>query len=75
MSESDSPRASAFARKYLVVVVLAAGVVVPGLVQFAVREAGYPQAATAAWVVGYAGVVALVWWRWVRPIDLSGPNG
>jgi hypothetical protein len=26
-------------------------------------------------VVGYAGMVVLVWWGWVRPLDITGPAG
>lgn len=59
----------------LLALVLAAGVLVPGLLQYLLERAGYPLAADAVWVAGYGGTVLVVWYGWLRPLDLRGPSG
>lgn len=54
---------------------LAAGVIVPGLADYALSAAGYPSMGTVVWVVGYLTMALVVWYRWLRPIDLTGPAG
>lgn len=56
-------------------VVLVAGVVVPGVAQYWLRSAGYSLAGDVVWVVGYATAALVVWWGWIRPLDLTGPTG
>lgn len=54
---------------------LAAVVVVPGLATALLERLGYPGLGTVAWVAGYGlGVVAL-WYVWLRPLDITGPDG
>lgn len=54
--------------------VLATGVVLSGLADFALTEAGYPSLATLVWVAGYGGVVVVVWAVWLRELDFE-PGG
>jgi hypothetical protein len=61
--------------RVLLGVVLAAGVVVPGIADFALSNAGFDTAGTVAWAVGYLSMALVVWYRWLRPLDFSGPAG
>jgi predicted amino acid dehydrogenase len=53
--------------------VLTAGVVIPGFAVFVLAQNGYDTLGTAVWVVGYIGMVLFIWYRWIRPLDLTGP--
>jgi len=54
---------------------IAAIVLVPGLAKYALTVAGYNVVGDIVWIVGY-GVGALVlWFLWIRPLDLTGPRG
>lgn len=55
--------------------VLTAGVVIPGFLVYAFAALGYDTVGTVVWVVGYLTMVLVVWYRWVRPLDLTGPTG
>ena len=55
--------------------VLAAGIVLPGVMDFVLNQAGYPTLGAIVWAMGYASMVLVVWAGWIRPLDLSGPGG
>lgn len=50
-------------------------VVVPGLAAALLTSMGYGTVGTVVWTIGFGGGVLFVWYRWLRPIDLTGPNG
>lgn len=54
--------------------VLTVGVVVPGVVNYVLSHTGYGTAGTVVWVGGYLTMVLFVWYRWIRPLDLTGPT-
>ncbi|WP_232686390.1 hypothetical protein [Halobacterium zhouii] len=54
---------------------LVAGVVLPGVMDFALHQAGYPTLGAAVWATGYAAMVVVVWAGWIRPLDLGNANG
>lgn len=54
---------------------LALGVAVPGLLKYALTAAGYARLGTAVWVSGYLTAVLVIWYVWVRPLDLQGAAG
>jgi membrane associated rhomboid family serine protease len=54
---------------------LALGVIVPGLFKYFLTTAGYPVLGTAVWVSGYLTAVLVVWYVWIRPLDLAGTAG
>lgn len=54
--------------------VLATAVVLSGVADYALTEAGYPSLATLVWVAGYGGAVVVVWAVWLRDLDLE-PDG
>lgn len=60
-------------RQLAFVLTVAAGVVVPGLATHLLQTAGYPRLGTAAWIGGYLCAVVLVWYVWIRPLEITGP--
>jgi hypothetical protein len=55
------------------VLVLSGGVVLPGLADYALTQAGYGTVGMVVWVVGYIGAMVFIWYRWLRPLELTGP--
>ncbi|WP_138798108.1 hypothetical protein [Halostella sp. PRR32] len=56
-------------------VVLATGVIIPGLAKYFLSAAGYPALGTIIWVTGFGTMVFVVWYLWIRPLDITGPVG
>lgn len=57
------------------VAVVAVGVVGSGLARYTLGTLGYEALGSAVYVVGYATMVAVVWYGWIRPLDITGPAG
>lgn len=55
------------------VAVLVVGLLGTGLLVRGLNMAGHFTAGVGAWIVGYGGTVLVLWYGWVRPLDLSGP--
>lgn len=60
--------------RWLLAVVLAAGVVLPGVVSYLLAAANAPLLSDVAWVLGYGLAVVVVWYGWLRPLDITGPD-
>jgi hypothetical protein len=60
--------------KLLLLVVVVTGIVVPGVARRFLGEAGYAGVGTVVFVLGYAGMIFLVWYGWIRPLELTGPS-
>lgn len=56
------------------VLVLAGGIVLPGLADFALARAGYETLGVIVWITGYLGAMVLIWYVWLRPLDMTGPS-
>lgn len=54
--------------------VLAVGVIVPGGADYALSAVGYDTAGMVVWAVGYLAMVLVVWYRWIRPLEFTGPT-
>lgn len=51
--------------------ILAATIVIPGLVDYALSASGYGSLGGVVWALSYGlGIVAL-WFMWLRPLDLT----
>ena len=59
----------------LIALVLLTGIVVPGLARRALGVAGYSNLGRAVFVLGYGLMVVILWYVWIRPLDLTGPSG
>lgn len=55
--------------------VLATGIVLPGVLNYYVSAIlGHQTLGSLVWVIGYVGMVLVVWYYWIRPLDLTGPE-
>lgn len=54
--------------------VLALGIAIGGLADYALSQAGYPSLGALTWVVAYGGVVVTVWAVWLRDLEFE-PGG
>ena len=59
--------------KLLLGVVIVSGIVLPGLARRFLGEAGYDNVGVVVFILGYAGMIFLVWYGWIRPLELTGP--
>lgn len=53
-------------------VMLAATIVFPGLVDYALSAAGYSNLGGIVWAIGYGSGVIAIWYIWIRPLNLTG---
>ncbi|MDS0283022.1 hypothetical protein [Haloarcula onubensis] len=56
-------------------VTIAAVVIVPGLANGFLSQMGYPWVGSAVWAMGYGLGVVFIWYEWIRPLDITGPEG
>ncbi|MFC6757693.1 MULTISPECIES: hypothetical protein [Haloarcula] len=54
---------------------VAAVVIVPGLANGLLSQWGYPWVGSAVWAMGYGLGVVFIWYEWIRPLDITGPEG
>jgi len=59
----------------LLALVLATGVAVPGVLNYWLSASGFDTLGSVVWTLGYGTVVVVVWYGWIRPLDLTGPGG
>lgn len=52
--------------------ILVGGVIGFGLADFALSSAGYGELGMVVWGGGYLLTMAVLWYGWVRPLDISG---
>ena len=55
-------------------VLVTAGVVGSGLANYGLTLAGFDILGSAAWAVGYGAMAVLLWYGWLRPLDIVGPD-
>ncbi|WP_042661867.1 hypothetical protein [Haloferax sp. ATB1] len=58
----------------LLAAVVTLGIVIPGVARRLLGEAGYNDLGMVVFVLGYAGMVVIVWYGWIRPLDITGPS-
>lgn len=64
-----------FSRNVLTLVgVLFVGIVGSGLVRYLLGVAGYNTLGRFVFILGYGTMVLVLWYVWLRPLDLTGPN-
>lgn len=51
--------------------VVAVGVVVPGMADYVLSSLGFDTIGMLVWGVGYLTMALFVWYRWIRPIDFG----
>lgn len=50
-------------------------VIVPGLAKYALTSLGFELLGSAVWALGYGLGAIAMWAIWIRPLDLTGPDG
>lgn len=55
--------------------VVLVGLITPGLVVYFLETANLSGIADLVWIVGYGTTVFVVWFIWIRPLDLTGSSG
>lgn len=59
----------------LIIALLVLGIGGSGVARGLLAEQGYDALGSAVFVVGYGTMVVLLWYGWIRPLDLTGPSG
>ena len=54
--------------------VLLIGIVGPGFLDYLLSAAGASQLGGAVWALGYGTMVLVIWYGWIRPLNLTGPD-
>jgi hypothetical protein len=58
----------------LIVLILVLGIAGSGIVRGLLAERGYDALGSAIFVFGYGTMVVLLWYGWIRPLDITGPS-
>lgn len=56
------------------VIVLLAGILGTGFLNFVLSRQGASQLADITWIIGYGTTVFVLWYGWVRPIDFGSED-
>ena len=59
----------------LILLLLVIGIGGSGIARGMLAERGYGAVGSLVFVVGYGTMVTLLWYGWVRPLDITGPSG
>ena len=59
----------------LLAAVLLGGVAGTGVVRRQLGLLGYDTLGSIVFVLGYGGMVFVIWFVWIRPLDITGPTG
>ncbi|SNZ06340.1 hypothetical protein SAMN06269185_1135 [Natronoarchaeum philippinense] len=70
---SDTASNGVRAQMLRALLVVAAGIVVPGLINRALHEVGLPTLGSFVFATGFFGMLVIVWYVWLRPLDIGGP--
>jgi len=58
----------------LILLLLVVGIGGSGLARGLLAEQGYDALGSAIFVLGYGTMVLLLWYGWLRPLDITGPS-
>ena len=58
----------------LVILILVLGIGGSGLTRGFLAERGHDAVGSVVFVLGYGTMVFLLWWGWLRPLDITGPS-
>jgi hypothetical protein len=60
--------------KLLIAAILLVGIAGSGLARRTLGELGYNDIGALVYIVGYSGMVITIWYGWIRPLDITGPE-
>lgn len=55
--------------------VLLGAIIVPGLANYVLVQNGFETLGIVVWGLGYGSGILVLWYVWLRPLDLTGPQG
>mgnify|MGYP006431028665 CR=1 FL=1 len=58
----------------LLAAVLFVGVAGSGVARWSLGQLGLTRVGELVYVIGYGGMVVVVWYGWIRPLDITGPE-
>jgi len=58
----------------LIILLLLVGIGGSGLARGFLAEQGRGALGSVVFVTGYGTMVVLLWWGWIRPLDITGPS-
>jgi hypothetical protein len=59
----------------LIVLILVLGIGGSGIARGLLAERGYDALGSAVFVIGYGSMVVMLWYGWIRPLEITGPSG
>ncbi|WP_313691218.1 hypothetical protein [Halorarum halobium] len=75
MGDSESDWRTLLPRDHLLLaVVLLVGIAGTGIIRRQLGVMGYNEFGRLVFILGYGGTVFLVWYGWIRPLDITGPT-
>jgi hypothetical protein len=60
--------------KLLMATLLLVGIAGSGLARRLLGELGYNDVGALVYIVGYGGMVVAIWYGWIRPMEITGPD-
>lgn len=58
----------------LLAMILFVGIIGTGVIRRLLGMAGYNTLGRLVFLLGYAGMVVVIWYGWIRPLDITGPD-
>ena len=58
----------------LLALVLVVGIAGSGVARRVLGQAGFDTVGMLVFVMGYGGMVFVIWYGWIRPLDIRGPQ-
>ncbi|WP_144904068.1 hypothetical protein [Halobellus captivus] len=60
--------------KLLLAALLFVGIAGSGVARRLLGELGYDGLGAIVFILGYGGMILTIWYAWIRPMDITGPN-
>lgn len=58
----------------LLAMILFFGIIATGVIRRFLGLAGYNALGRLVFLLGYAGMVLVIWYGWIRPLEIVGPD-
>jgi hypothetical protein len=58
----------------LLAMILFGGIIGTGVIRRLLGMAGYNTLGRLVFLLGYAGMVLVIWYGWIRPLNIAGPD-
>ena len=58
----------------LLATILLVGVAGSGVARWSLGQLGFTTLGELVYIAGYGGMVVAVWYGWIRPLDITGPE-